>query len=411
MILSPIQRYDDYEQVLFCQDRKTGLKAIIALHDTSLGNAIGGCRMWPYASTQDALIDALRLAKGMSYKCAMADLEVGGGKSVIIGDPRTDKTPQLLQAMAEKINQTAGQYVAAEDSGTTVRDMKIMQLHSPYIGGTTAVSGTLWQSNFGDPSPATAYGVFIGIKACAKARFGSEDLNGLRVNIQGLGSVGYRVAEQLAEAGAKLFVYDINSELVQRAVTMLGAKALDAEKIISNKADIFCPCAHGAVINDDTVDLLDVKIVAGAANNQLARPEQGRRLFERGILYAPDFVINAGGIIEVALGKQGYPGQAISDKVVNIKNSLAQIFECSELQHKAPFYIAEMLAIEKITKARARKMDTQTAPVHSNTSTDKNKLTSADTAAAKAAASRSDIANASNAIQQVAERFKVPHPC
>ncbi len=346
------QETPEHEQVHFFHDRKSGLRAIIALHDTALGDAMGGCRMWPYASFDDALKDALRLSKGMSYKCALAGLDIGGGKSVIIGDPMKDKTPELLKAMAESINQLGGRYVAAEDSGTSVADMKAMQEHSDHIVGTTVQENRLWEQNDGDPSPATAYGVLMGIQASVMHKFGKESLEGLNVNIQGLGHVGFRVAKHLAEAGANIYVYDPVPERQARAVKELGAVAVSASDVVTRPADIFCPCALGAAVNETTCEQLDVSIVAGAANNQLATSEEGRRLFERGILYAPDFVINAGGIIEVGMGRKGESSDAVNSRVVGISSTLLEIFARSDADAMPTFQVAELMAQEVIERAR-----------------------------------------------------------
>lgn len=324
------QDFDDHETVSFYHDKHTGLKAIIAIHSTKNGPALGGCRMWPYATEEQALADVLRLSQGMTYKCAAAGLSLGGGKSVIIGDPKRDKTPQLLHSMAEFLNRLNGTYIAAEDSGTSVADLQTIGQMSAFVAGVNERLDVDGKPRDGDPSPSTALGTYIGIQAAARFRLDRTNLQGLKVNIQGLGNVGLRLAEYLARAGATLNVYDIDPVKMEKAVSEYGAKAHTAESIISTPADVFAPCALGGAINDHSLDRLDVSIVAGAANNQLARPEHGDQLRQKRIVYAPDFVINAGGIIDVAMDKQGASAGAIQSQIEAIGPRLMELFILAE---------------------------------------------------------------------------------
>ncbi len=352
----------DHEEVHYFEDSDSGLKAIIAIHDTSLGMAMGGCRMWHYPNFEDALDDALRLSEGMSYKCAMAGLPIGGGKSVIIGDPAKHKSHDLLKAMASAVNTLGGRYIAAEDSGTSVRDIKIMQLYTPYVAGTKEKEGCLWPQNYGDPSPATAYGTLMGIQASVLHKFGRDSLKGLRVNIQGVGNVGFRIARHLVEAGANVYVYDAIASRQNEAVAELGVVALSKEDIIQKSADIFCPCALGGAINDVTVDQLDVAIVAGAANNQLSSEELGQKLQDKNVLYAPDFIINAGGIIDAGMGASNV--QAVNDRVVGIASTLSKIYKRSEESGLPTSVIADVMAKEKISSANKERFLNTTDPHH-----------------------------------------------
>lgn len=291
----------DYEQLVFCQDEQSGLKAIIAIHDTTLGPALGGTRMWTYDSEEAAIEDALRLAKGMTYKNAAAGLNLGGGKTVIIGDPRKDKNEEMFRAFGRYIQGLNGRYITAEDVGTTVEDMDIIHDETDYVTGISPAFGSS-----GNPSPVTAYGVYKGMKAAAKAAFGTDSLEGKTIAVQGVGNVAYNLCRHLHEEGASLIVTDINKESVKRAVEDFGARAVDPGDIYSQACDIYAPCALGAVINDDTIKQLKAKVIAGAANNQLKETRHGDTIHEMGIVYAPDYVINAGGVINVADELYGY---------------------------------------------------------------------------------------------------------
>ncbi len=345
MAVFNLRAYDNHEQILFSHDKQSGLKAIIAVHSTALGSAVGGCRMWDYHSDEAALIDALRLSRGMSYKNAMAGLAMGGGKSVIIGNAKTMKSEALFEAFGRMINQLNGQYYSAEDVGITTDDVSIMNRQTQYVLGLEGRSG--------DPSPVTARGVYKGIKAAAKHRLGRDDLDGLKVSVQGVGHVGYYLCEYLKNEGAELIITDINQESIDRVVDNFGATFVDKDAIYSQDVDIYAPCALGATLNDRTIKQLKCSIVAGAANNQLAEDRHGTMLKEKGILYTPDYVINAGGIINISLEKDGtvYDKQAAFDQVDKIYNTLLEVFETAEVNGKTTNVIADEMAREKINQA------------------------------------------------------------
>lgn len=311
--------FDGHESVIFGHDRDTGLKAIIAIHNTNLGPALGGCRMWPYGSEREAVQDALRLSRGMTYKSAISGLDLGGGKSVIIGNARTEKTEELLLAMGRLVDSLGGRYLMAEDVGMSVADMDIAARATAHVRGLSKGSG--------NPSPATAYGVFRGIQAACGVVYGSDDLNGRRIAMQGLGNVGHRLCRYLAEAGADLIVTDIFDDMVKRAVEDFDARPVKPEDIFSVEADVFSPCALGAVLNDRTIPQIAAPIVAGSANNQLAEDRHGRELLERGKTYVPDYVINAGGVIDIAL--EDHPGgnAAMMERVRQIGDTVTAILE------------------------------------------------------------------------------------
>ena len=340
--------FADHEQVVFCSDDASGLKAIIAVHNSHLGPALGGCRMWHYATEDDAIRDVLRLSRGMTYKSALAGLRLGGGKSVIIGNPRTVRTPALLDAFARALNDLGGRYIAAEDSGTSVADMKYLAGRTPHVAGIIdkpSDDGDGMRS--GDPSPATAYGVFFGIKAAVRRKLGRDSLDGLRVAIQGVGNVGFDLARQLGEAGAELWVADIHEENLVRARQELGASALSPEAIYAAEVDVFAPCAMGAVLNDETIPQLRASIVAGAANNQLAEVRHGSELMRRGILYAPDYVINAGGIIDIYHERIGFDRAALLPHLEGIHDTLLEIFERADKEARPTGEVADAIAEER----------------------------------------------------------------
>jgi leucine dehydrogenase len=341
-----LEKYD-YEQVVFCQDEASGLKAIIAIHDTTLGPALGGCRMWTYASEEDAIMDALRLARGMTYKNAVAGLNLGGGKTVVIGNPKTDKSEALFRALGRYIQSLNGRYITAEDVGTNVHDMDTIRMETSYVTGISQEYGSS-----GNPSPMTALGVFRGMQATAKVVFGTDDLAGKTVAIQGLGSVGYSLAQHLYNAGANLVVTDINEEAVKRAVNELGAKAVSASEIFDINCDIFAPCALGAIINDDTIERLRCQAVAGSANNQLAEERHGDRLHERGILYAPDYVINSGGVMNVADELEGYNPERARKKVESIYGIMTELYDMARRENIPSYKAADKMAEERIEKMR-----------------------------------------------------------
>lgn len=339
--------FDNHEHLSFYCDPETGLRAIIAVHNTSRGPALGGCRMFPYASDEEALRDALRLSRGMTYKSALAGLNLGGGKSVIIGDPREHKSDALLEAMGRFLNQLGGLYIAAEDSGTSVADLKVMGRHTAHVAGIAERPGFNGKPSNGDPSPATAYGTFVGLQAAVQHKFGRSDLEGIKVAIQGIGNVGYRLARHLKEAGAQLWVSDIHQDQVERAVDELGATAASANEILSLPVDVVAPCALGAVLNDDSIKHLQAPIVAGAANNQLASPRHDNALWNRGILYAPDFAINAGGIIDVYYERQGPDPHAVRRHVEAIGSTLDEIFARAVNEGLPTGVIANQMAEER----------------------------------------------------------------
>lgn len=340
--------FDQHQQIVFCNDSETGLKAIIAIHNTHRGPALGGCRMWNYANDEEALTDVLRLSKGMTYKSALANLALGGGKSVIIGDPRKHKSEELLAAMGRFLEHTGHQYIAAEDSGTSVPDLKIMGQYTANVAGVTEHPGIDGHPSNGDPSPATAYGTFIGLKAAVKHRLNITDLKGLKVAIQGVGNVGYRLAEYLHKEGVELFVSDINPEQVKKAVNELGVKAVPLDQILLQEVDVVAPCALGASLNDETIPQIKAKVIAGAANNQLARPHHDHELHKRGILYAPDYAINAGGIIDISYERSGYDAEKAKAHIEGIGDTLSEIFNRSVQEDRPTGEIADELAQERI---------------------------------------------------------------
>ncbi|MGH8461126.1 MAG: Glu/Leu/Phe/Val dehydrogenase dimerization domain-containing protein [Stenotrophobium sp.] len=341
--------FDAHEIVAFRNDAASGLRAIIAVHNTRLGKSLGGCRMWPYASEDEALTDVLRLSRGMTYKAALAGLPQGGGKSVIIGDPRNGKTPQLMQAMGRFVDTLNGAYIVAEDSGTSVADMREMARYTRHVGG-LADATALAAGRSGDPSPATALGVFIGLKATVKAALGRDDLRGLKVAIQGVGNVGYRLAAHLHEAGARLWVTDVHAPAVERCVLEFGAVASGMDEIYDLDADVFAPCALGATLNSVTIPRLRVRAIAGAANNQLARPEHGVALMQRDILYAPDYCINAGGIIDIHYEGPGYDEQTVHAHLRRIGGTLGEIYARAKSEKRPTGEIADRMAEERFRK-------------------------------------------------------------
>ncbi len=335
----------DYEQLIFCQDEASGLKAIIAIHDTTLGPALGGARMWSYASEDEAIEDALRLARGMTYKNAAAGLNLGGGKTVIIGDPFADKNEEMFRALGRFIQSLDGRYITAEDVGTTVADMDMIHEETNYVTGISPAFGSS-----GNPSPVTAYGVYLGIKAAAQEAFGSADLKGRSIAVQGLGNVASHLCDYLAEEGATLVVTDINEAAVARIVEKHGATAVAPDKIYEQNVDIFAPCALGGIINDETLQVLQAKVIAGSANNQLKEASHGDKLHELGIVYAPDYVINAGGVINVADELYGYNRERAMKRVETIYTSLEKIFAIAKEKGIPTYVAANHLAEERIAR-------------------------------------------------------------
>lgn len=343
-IFKYMEKYD-YEQLVFCQDEASGLKAIIAIHDTTLGPALGGARMWTYASEENAIEDALRLARGMTYKNAAAGLNLGGGKTVIIGDPFKDKNEEMFRALGRFIQGLNGRYITAEDVGTTVTDMDLIHEETNYVTGISPAFGSS-----GNPSPVTAYGVYRGMKAAAKEAFGFDSLEGRTISVQGLGNVAYKLCEYLHNEGAKLVVTDINKAAIDRVVNDFGATAVAPEEIYSQEVDIFSPCALGAILNDETIPQLKAKVVAGSANNQLQDSRHGDYLHELGIVYAPDYVINAGGVINVADELYGYNSERAMKRVEGIYDSIEKIFTISKRDGIPTYVAANRLAEERIAR-------------------------------------------------------------
>ena len=349
MAVFNLSDFADHEQVVFVSDDKSGLKAIIAVHNSNLGPALGGCRMWPYGSEEEAIRDVLRLSRGMTYKSAMAELKLGGGKSVIIGNPRTQKTPELLAAFARALERLNGRYIAAEDSGTSVDDMKYVAQFTQHVAG-LADKPSEHGTRSGDPSPATAYGTFIGIQAAVQQRLGRDSLDGLRVAVQGLGHVGLDLAGQLKKAGAQLWVTDIHRETLDKAEQELGATVVAPDEIYGLDVDVFALCALGAILNDSTIPQLKAKVVAGASNNQLAEPRHGVELMKRGILYAPDYIINAGGIIDVYHERIGFDRAALLQHIERIRDNLIEVFERARQEERPTGEVADAIAEERFKR-------------------------------------------------------------
>jgi leucine dehydrogenase len=330
-----------HEQVALCHDASSGYRGIIAIHSTTLGPALGGTRFWSYGSDDEAIVDALRLARGMTYKNAVAGLNLGGGKSVIMGDNRIREREMLFRAHGRFVESLGGRYITAEDVGTSTADMDFVQMETDYVTGLAGKSG--------DPSPVTARGVFRAIQASARWRWGKDDLAGRTVSIQGCGHVGYHLATQLADVGAKLVVTDIDLERVKNVTTETGAKAVKPEEIYAAKADIFAPCALGGIINEETIPKLKVEIVAGAANNQLLEEERdGNALEKKGILYAPDYVANAGGVINVYSELAGWDAERSLRKADEIYNTILTVYEIAKFDGIATYVAAARLAERRL---------------------------------------------------------------
>jgi leucine dehydrogenase len=329
-----------HEQLAMCHDPAAGYRGIIAVHSTVLGPALGGTRFWKYASDDEAIVDALRLARGMTYKNAVAGLNLGGGKSVIIGDNKTTDRELIFRAHGRFVESLGGRYITAEDVGTSTADMDYVHMETKNVTGLAGRSG--------DPSPVTAHGVFRAIQASAKERWGSDDVAGKTVAVQGCGHVGYFLAKELHEAGAKLVVTDIDAERVKRVVKEFGARAVKPEEIYGVKADIFAPCALGAIINDKTLPELKVEIVAGAANNVLHEERHGDALEQKKILYAPDYVANAGGVINVYSELAGWTSARALRKADEIYDTVLKVFSISKADRVPTHVAADRLAEQRI---------------------------------------------------------------
>lgn len=345
--------FDAHELIVSGRNAASGLRAIIAIHSTALGPAAGGCRMWPYATAAEAERDVLRLSRGMSYKNAIAGLPFGGGKAVIIGDPSRDKTPQLFEAFGRFVDSLGGRYLTAEDVGTSTADMASVARMTRYVAGLGRAPGEAG----GDPGPKTALGVFLGIKAAVHFRLGRSDLEGLTVAIQGLGSVGQHLARHLAGAGARLRVADVREAAVERICDELKASAVPAGDVLAEEVDVLAPCALGAVLNARSIPRLRARIVAGAANNQLHEAKDGEALRAAGVLYAPDYVINAGGIISVSREYQGGATEAqVLEDIARIPVRLTEIFERARRESRATYEIADEMARERLAAHRQKKV-------------------------------------------------------
>jgi leucine dehydrogenase len=316
----------EHEQVVFCHDPHSKLKAIIAIHNTTLGPALGGTRMWNYNSDDDAVVDALRLSRGMTYKAAISGLNLGGGKAVIIGDPSL-KGEALWRRYGKFVNSLNGKYITAEDVNTSASDMEFIHQETKHVTGIPEYMG-----GSGDPSPFTAYGVFVGMKACAHKRWGNDSLSGKKVLVQGVGHVGHYLVGHLIEAGAKVYISDINKDRIKETTNKFNVEFIEPAEMLNVDMDIYAPCALGATINTESIPKLTCSIIAGAANNQLADEKiHGRQLIEKGIIYAPDFLINAGGLVNVAAEASGsYNREKVTNDVEKIYNRILAIFSLSE---------------------------------------------------------------------------------
>ncbi len=332
--------FDDHEQIVFCNDKDTGLKAIIGIHNTVLGPALGGTRMWKYNSEWDALNDVLRLSRGMTFKSAVTGLNLGGGKAVIIGEAKTQKTPELMLRFGEFVHSLGGRYITAEDVGMVTSDMDLVRTVTPFVTGISEENG-----GAGNPSPITAYGVFMGMKAAAKFAYGSEVLEDKVVYVQGIGNVGEALVENLSNEGAKVYIDDINLERLEEIRDKYSVSIYTGDNLYGEEMDIYAPCALGATVNDTTINQLKAKVIAGAANNQLAdENKHGMILREKGIVYAPDFLINAGGIINVYAELENYGRQEIIRKTENLYNTTLEILNNAEISgittHQAALDVA-----------------------------------------------------------------------
>ena len=340
--------FDDHEQVAFCSDKDTGLKAIIGIHNTVLGPALGGTRMWNYATEWDALNDVLRLSRGMTFKSAITGLNLGGGKAVIIGDAKTQKTPELMRRFGEFVHSLGGRYITAEDVGMETADMDTVREVTPHVTGISESKG-----GAGNPSPITAYGVYMGMKAAAKQTYGNDNLDGRTVLVQGIGHVGEVLVKHITDEGGNVLISDINEARLQQVSKTYGA-TIYTNDVYNADVDIYAPCALGATVNDETITKLKAKIVAGAANNQLAdENKHGAQLRERGIVYAPDFLINAGGIINVYAELENYGKKEIISKTENIYDTTLEILKKAEQEDITSHQAALQIALKRIAARKS----------------------------------------------------------
>lgn len=335
--------FDDHEEVHFVSDNTSGLKAIIAIHSTVLGPALGGCRIFDYANDEEAIADVLRLSRGMTYKAALLDVKLGGGKSVIIGDPKLIKTPTLFKAMGEAIAGLGGRYIAGADIGSNTSDMRDIALRTAYVSCVDKDHG-----GYGNPAPLTALGVFSALRAGVESVFKTGDFSGLRIAIQGIGSVGMHLCKQLHDAGAELIVTDVVDRNLDWAENELGAQVVGVEDIYDVEADVFSPCSIGAVINDNTIHRLKVKIVCGAANNQLADTYHSDILANSGVIYIPDYVVNAGGLANCNAEWYGLGPDWVKSKVLSIYDTCKLLLEESGLTHQTPLSVANGIAMARL---------------------------------------------------------------
>ncbi len=341
----------EHEQVVFCSDQASGLRAIISIHDTTLGPSLGGCRMWQYVDEEAALRDVLRLSHGMTYKASIAGLNLGGGKSVIIGDPRQDKNELLFRTFGRFVDGLGGRYITAEDVGTSVRDMEYVHMETDYVTGIEQAHG-----GSGDPSPVTALGVYTGMKACANRRYGTDALDGKRVSVQGMGHVGQHLVALLVNDGAEVYVTDIESDRMEEVVDAHGVEAVGPDEIYGLDVDIFSPCALGGILNDETIPQLRCGIVAGGANNQLDDADRhGAALKEKGVLYAPDYAINAGGLINVYNELQGYNRERALRQAEGIYDILMDIFDRADAEDIPTNAASDRVAEDRIQSIGRRK--------------------------------------------------------
>jgi leucine dehydrogenase len=333
-----------HEQVVFCQDEKTGLKAIIAIHSTILGPALGGTRMWNYDNEFEALNDVLRLSRGMTFKAAISGLNLGGGKAVIIGDSKIHKSDDLMQRFGAFVETLGGNYITAEDVGMTTHDMEMVRQKTKHVTGIPISMG-----GSGDPSPVTAYGVYMGMKASAKYKWGSDDLKNKKIVVQGTGNVGMNLVKHLTDEGAVIFINDISEERLKLVADNTGARIIGEASVYDMDMDIYAPCALGATVNDDSLKRLKCEIIAGAANNQLADEQKhGQMLMDQGIIYAPDFLINAGGLINVYSELNGYNRDEALAKTKEIYNTTLEILKKSELEGITTHQAAKQIAQNRI---------------------------------------------------------------
>ena len=334
----------NHEQVVYCNDPLSGLKAIIAIHNTVLGPALGGCRMYPYKSEDEALVDVLRLSKGMTYKASISNLNLGGGKAVIIGDPNTDKSEILLRSFGKFVQSLGGKYITAEDVGMSVHDMEYIRMETDHVTGIKRAMG-----GSGDPSILTALGVFVGMKAALKKRLNIQSIKGLKIGIQGFGKVGYYLSSHLQKEGAQVFGNDINEKALNKVVDEFGVIPVAGDELMSMDLDVFSPCAMGAVINPTSIENLKCSVIAGAANNQLEKEDRDAKLLkEKEIMYVPDYVINAGGLINVANELQGYNKEKAKYQVEGIYYILMRIFDYAANNNISTLEAANLLAERRI---------------------------------------------------------------